>query len=32
MKNKIKELRINKGVTQKELAKLVNKSIPVFRI
>ena len=27
MKNKIKELRINKGVTQKELAKLVNKSI-----
>lgn len=27
MKNKIKELRLNKGVTQKELAKLVNKSI-----
>lgn len=27
MKNKIKELRVNKGVTQKELAKLVNKSI-----
>ena len=25
--NKIKELRLNKGVTQKELAKLVNKSI-----